>query len=66
MELQVAARLRRALCVLMVLVMQSMGLDSANQLAIARSGALHGLAVMVGSGDILQVRGLALLSCASR
>jgi hypothetical protein len=33
-----------------------MALDSSNQLAIARSGALQGLAVMVASGDIVQVR----------
>jgi hypothetical protein len=36
-------------------VLQSMALDSSNQLAIARSGALQGLAVMVASGDIVQV-----------
>ena len=32
-----------------------MALDSANQLAIARSGALQGLAVMVGGSDVVQV-----------
>ena len=39
-----------------VTLLQSMALDSSNQLAIARSGALQGLAVMVASGDIVQVR----------
>jgi hypothetical protein len=33
-----------------------MALDSSNQLAIARSGALPGLAAMVASGDVLQVK----------
>jgi hypothetical protein len=35
--------------------LQSMALDSVNQLAIARSGALMGLASMVASSDIVQV-----------
>ncbi len=53
MELQVrAAAMSSCWC---VTLLQSMALDSANQLAIARSGALQGLSVMVGSGDILQV-----------
>ncbi len=58
MELQVNCHAHVSVLALLFHVdacFQSMALDSGNQLAIARSGALQGLAVMVASGDIVQV-----------